>query len=122
MSTHLPPRAALLAGLATLALVLVGCAGEAKGLAGPVATNEVAMPRSYRFAPEVIQIPAGTAVTWRNEDNFTHSVRLRDGSEPDHLVKPGETVTITFTQPGEYRYDCSLHPRDMSGKVLVTGS
>jgi plastocyanin len=77
------------------------------------------MPKSYRFAPESIQVPAGTTVVFRNTDNFTHSVKLLDGSEPDHLVKPGENVQIAFAQPGTFKYECSLHPRDMRGTVVV---
>jgi plastocyanin len=115
-------RAVTTVGLLAGLVMLAGCTNSAAGSGEPIRTNAVTMPRSYRFAPEVIQVPAGTAVTWRNQDNFTHSVRLRDGSEPDHVVKPGERVTITFTQPGEYRYDCSLHPHDMHGTVMVTGS
>jgi plastocyanin len=35
------------------------------------------------------------------------------------MLRPGETVTHAFTQPGLFRYDCSLHPNDMKGSVLV---
>ena len=112
----------IVAAVAVLALLIVGCAGDARGSSDPVATDEVTMPKSYRFAPETIQVAAGTTVTFRNADNFTHSVKLRDGSEPDHLVKPGESVQLTFVQPGTYDYECSLHPHDMRGTVIVTGA
>jgi plastocyanin len=39
--------------------------------------------------------------------------------QPDHKIGPGETVQITFDTPGEYKYVCTLHPRDMSGTVIV---
>jgi plastocyanin len=87
-----------------------------------VRTDTVTMVKSYRFAPAVIRVPAGTTVTWRNEDNFTHSVRLLGRADADRLVRPGEHTTITFSTPGEYPYECSLHPRDMRGKVIVTAS
>ena len=32
----------------------------------------------------------------------------------------GEAVRHTFTQPGTYRYECSLHGPTMSGTVVVT--
>ena len=35
-------------------------------------------------------------------------------------MAPGETVTWTFDTPGLVPYDCSLHPTDMPGTVLVT--
>jgi plastocyanin len=37
-------------------------------------------------------------------------------------MAPGESVSHTFTTPGLYPYVCSLHPNDMKGSVLVTGS
>ena len=109
------------AAILALALAAAACAGSASGSAAPVSANEVTMVKSYRFAPATIQVAAGATVTWRNQDNFSHSVKVLDGSEPDRVVKPGESTTITFNAPGEYRYECSLHPRDMKGKVIVTG-
>jgi plastocyanin len=112
----------MIAALALMALLLAGCAGDANGSDDPVATNEVNMPRSYRFSPETIQVAAGTTVTWHNRDNFTHSVKLLDGSQPDQRVSPGESIQLTFAQPGTFDYECSLHPRDMRGTVIVTGA
>ncbi|NJD28746.1 MAG: hypothetical protein FIA92_10680 [Chloroflexi bacterium] len=122
MSLVLPASAGhpLRPALAVLfALVLAACS-EAATLAAPVATNQVDLPRSYRFAPEDITVAAGTEVTWTNHDNFTHSVRLLDTGEVQ-MMKPGESVSLTFTSPGLFRYDCSLHPKDMHGSVLVGG-
>ncbi|MER3420665.1 MAG: hypothetical protein C4290_09160, partial [Chloroflexota bacterium] len=72
-----------------------------QGAATPARTEAVTMVKSYRFAPAVIAVSAGTTVTWRNEDNFTHSVRLLGRADADRLVRPGERTTITFTEPGE---------------------
>jgi plastocyanin len=99
------------------ALLLTAC-NQANEPAAPVATNEVDLPRSYRFAPEDIVVPAGAHVVWTNNDNFTHSVRFADGGEVQ-MMKPGESVSHTFGTPGLFRYDCSLHPQDMRGSVLV---
>lgn len=98
--------------------LLAACASGARG-AVPVPADTVTMVKSYRFDPAVIQVPAGTTVTWRNEDNFTHSVRLLGRGDTARIVRPGERTTITFSTPGEYPYECSLHPRDMRGKVIV---
>ena len=106
--------------LAVLVALLLAACGQVATPAAPVATNQVDLPRSYRFAPEDITVPTGTEVTWTNNDNFTHSVRLLD-SGAVKMMKPGESVTETFTTPGFYRYDCSLHPSDMKGSVLVEG-
>jgi plastocyanin len=101
---------------ATSALLLVGC-GQSYEAAEPVRTTEVLMPKSYRFDPETIEVGAGATVTWRNEDNFTHTVEV-EGRE-DMKVERGESVSVTFSEPGTYNYVCTLHSHDMRGKVIV---
>lgn len=101
-------------------LLLAGCAPQAA--AEPVATNVVDLPPSYRFEPEAITVPDGTTVTWTNHDNFTHNVRLLDDGGELLDLPPGESVSFTFSGPGEHRYDCSFHPNDMSGVVVVSAS
>ena len=101
-------------------LLLAACAPQAA--AEPVATSVVDLPPSYRFAPEAITVPDGTTVTWTNSDNFTHNVRLLDDGGDVLNLAPGESVSHTFSGPGEHRYDCSFHPNDMSGVVVVTES
>ena len=96
-------------------LLFAGCGSDVAS--GPVATTEVTTAKSYRFEPSAIEIQAGQAVTWTNEDNFTHTVRV-DGQE-DHEVERGERVSITFDRPGTYHYVCTLHRRDMDGEVVV---
>ena len=109
-------RQRFLLPLAALAvLVAAGCGGA--GEAEPVAATKVEMVKSYRFDPKVIEIEAGDTVTWTNDDNFTHTVQV-DGQE-DHKVEPGESVEITFDEPGIYEYVCTLHSQDMDGTVIV---
>lgn len=101
---------------AAAALVAAGCGGSDEA-APPVATTEVTMAKSYRFDPKTIEIEAGQSVTWTNEDNFTHTVQV-DGQE-DHEVEPGDSVSVTFHEPGTYHYVCTLHRQDMDGEVIV---
>lgn len=103
--------------LATLALS--ACRGRARP-ERPVPTDRVDLPKSYRFAPSPIVVDAGTDVTWTNSDNFTHSVRLLDDGGGVLLMQPGDSARFTFKTQGLHRYDCSFHPRDMQGTVLVT--
>jgi plastocyanin len=110
---------ALSVALAGLAIVLAGCAAAPTE---PVATNQVELPPSYRFEPAAITVPDGTTVTWTNHDSFTHNVRLLDDGGEVLALPPGESVSFTFSGPGEHRYDCSLHPNDMSGVVIVSES
>ena len=109
-------RRLLLPAIAAAALFAAGCGGSGDSSA-PVATTEVQMVKSYRFDPKVIEIEAGQAVTWTNDDNFTHTVQV-DGQE-DHKVERGESFSITFDKPGTYHYVCTLHSKDMDGEVIV---
>ena len=107
--------AALLLATAVPAAFAAGCGGM--GLGDPVATNRVSLAKSYRFDPGVITIKAGTSVTWTNNDNFTHTVKVQDG--PDHKIERGKSVTIRFPTAGTYKYVCTLHSQDMRGEVIV---
>ena len=99
-------------------LLLAACAPQAG--AEPVATDTVNLPPSYKFEPAAITVADGTSVTWTNNDNFTHNVRLLDDGGEILDLPPGESVSFTFSGPGEHRYDCSFHPNDMSGVVVVS--
>jgi plastocyanin len=108
------------------ALVLVSCGSEeTSGQAPfevpgePVRTNQVDLPKSYKFSPAVVEVDAGTTVTWTNNDNFPHNVSLLDGSEKTVDLGIGESGEITFDQPGTIYYECSIHPQQMRGKVTV---
>jgi plastocyanin len=111
-------RRFLLPAVAVLAATVfaAGCGGAGES-SEPVATTEVKMVKSYRFDPRTIEIEAGQTVTWTNEDNFTHTVEV-EGQE-DHKVGQGESVEITFDEPGTYHYVCTLHSQDMDGTVIV---
>jgi plastocyanin len=102
--------------IALLGVLAAGC-GATKD-SEPVATTDVKMAKSYRFDPETIEIQAGQSVTWTNEDNFTHTVEVE--GKGDHKVGRGDSVSLTFDQPGTYDYVCTLHSHDMSGTVIVT--
>ena len=103
--------------VAVLAVTVVAAGCGATGNAAPVATTAISMAKSYRFSPNTIQINAGQSVTWTNNDNFTHTVKV-DGQD-DHKVDRGHSVSITFDKPGTYHYVCTLHSHDMHGTVIV---
>jgi plastocyanin len=101
--------------VAPVALVAAGCGAD--GVGAPVATNQVDLPRSYKFEPAAVEIKAGSSVTWTNHDNFSHTVKVEDGDV--HDLDRGKSVTISFPKPGTYHYLCTLHPHDMKGEVIV---
>jgi plastocyanin len=120
-------RVGAIAGLVFGALgaaALVGCSAGGSGgtSATPVATTSVDLPPSYRFVPTAISVPAGSTVTWTNHDNFSHSVAFLDGGLPAEplVMKPGEATSFTFPAPGTYHYQCSFHPQNMKGTIVVS--
>jgi len=112
--------ALVVAAFILVSVAVAACGGwaAADAEATPVATTTVDLPTSYRFAPEAITVTTGATVTWTNHDNFTHNVAL-EGVAPLTMA-PGELASHTFATPGLYPYVCSLHPKDMTGSVLVT--
>ena len=107
----------LMLPFALLAVVVAAGCGAAQSSV-PVASDQVSMAKSYRFDPKVVQIKAGDTVTWTNNDNFTHTVKV-DGMR-DHKVGRGDSVSIRFDKAGTYQYVCTLHSHDMHGTVIVT--
>lgn len=108
------------AGAVGLLAVLALASCSAPAPTAPVATDTIDLPPSYKFVPADITVPVGTTVTWTNNDNFTHSVRLLDDGGAVMDMQPGESVSYTFTTAGLHHYDCSFHPQNMKGTVLVT--
>jgi plastocyanin len=88
--------------------------------AAPVETTEVTAVKSYRFDPAVIEVASGSEVTWTNEDDFPHNVAFLTGSDETHDLPIGESVSVTFDETGDFYYECSIHPQQMRGKVIVT--
>ena len=113
-------RRLALAGILALSLASCGDGGGGGATdAQPVRTDNVDLPKSYRFEPPAIEVDAGTTVTWTNHDDFPHNVTLLDGSEVSEDLPIGESASITFEEPGEVPYECSLHPQQMQGTVDV---
>jgi plastocyanin len=106
---------------AVLALALPACSDDAGGgpTGEPVQTNQVDLPKSYRFEPPAVLVDAGTEVTWTNNDDFPHNVTLLDGSDLTIDLPVGGRGSHTFEEPGTVDYECSLHPQQMQGTVTV---
>ena len=87
--------------------------------AAPVATTEVKVVKSYKFDPQVIEVAAGSEVTWTNEDDFPHNVHFLTGSNDTLDLPIGASARFTFGDAGDFYYECSIHPQQMRGKAIV---
>ncbi len=117
-----------------LAIAFVACS---RGSASPTVSMT-----EHSFAPETIEIAAGTEVRWVNDTEEAHTVTAVDASVPEasryfsssgadseeealdslneELLDPGESFAWTFDDPGTYRYYCIPHRQDgMRGVVVV---
>ncbi|WP_120635739.1 plastocyanin/azurin family copper-binding protein [Ruegeria sp. EL01] len=88
-----------------------------------VGEAEVVLMYKYNFCPAELTVQAGTTVRWVNVDKRTsHSVLLKDGSEPESdRLFPEEFVEMTFLTPGQQNYLCGPHweTQNMIGMITV---
>ncbi|HEX3829203.1 MAG TPA: plastocyanin/azurin family copper-binding protein [Sporichthyaceae bacterium] len=88
-------------------------------VAAPVAAGPAAvMINNFMFGPASLAVKAGSTVTWTNQDEEPHTV-VGAGLRSPVLGNQGSTYAYTFTTPGTYSYNCSIHPY-MHGTVTVT--
>ncbi len=105
-------------GAATLALVLAGVAAHAMA-----AETLAADIKTFQFQPKAIEVHAGAAVTWTNQDNIDHTITSGTPAAPDGAFASepfgkGKSFATSFDKPGEYAYFCSKH-KSMHGTVKV---
>lgn len=94
---------------------------EPTGVVVPV----IALDNTFR--PEIVEISVGDEVLWENRGLNEHDVLHVEGDDWGIEVEdfqPGDVYSHVFTEPGEYRYYCSIHGNTevgMVGTVVVTG-
>jgi plastocyanin len=107
----------LVLGLALLA----GCSSgqrESEPSAAPAKGVSEIAAKDLKFSPAVVEVPAGTTVTWRFADRgVPHDVKA-DGWNSGKPRSSG-SFSHTFSNPGSYDYVCTIHPK-MTGRVVVT--
>jgi len=106
-------------------------------LTAPVAQGTVGMT-DMGFVPAAITVNAGDKVVWKNSSPVIHNVvddaskalsvvdvKLPSGVRPfdSGMLQPGQSYSRVFTEPGVYRYVCTLHEGSgMKGVVVVRPS
>ena len=79
------------------------------GAAQPADATTAEM-RGMTFTPSRLEIAAGTAITWTNNDQLVHTITADDGTWDSGPIEPGKTWSRTFTQAGAYAVHCTPHP------------
>lgn len=135
-------RRSYIAGVGSLVTVgLAGCIGSGQS------EGDYDVGMSTRdFRPEVLEVPPGTTVTWKNTSGAGHTVTAYGNGIPEEAdffasgnyesqqeatagwnggsggnIYSGETYEHTFEIAGEYNYYCIPHEMTgMKGVVVVT--
>jgi plastocyanin len=129
-----PPRTALAIGAGVVILTAVlgvlwnqdgttSAAAEPPGTTAAAGTPEGSGSSvtisDFTFFPGELTVPAGTEVTWTNNDGIAHSVVAEDGSFKSEPLDSGATFKATLSTPGTYAYLCGIHS-SMRATVIVT--
>jgi plastocyanin len=98
--------------------------GGGGGAAGTVAVGtgiQYVSGHNGTMNPAVDTISAGATVTWTWTGALPHGVRSVGTpsftSSPTHTGSG--TYVATFTNPGTYQYDCSVHGQAMTVRIVV---
>ena len=101
--------------------------GPGGGVAGSVTIGsgiQYVSGHNGSMNPAVDTIVAGATVTWTWTGGLPHGVR--SVGTPSFASSPAHTgsgtYTVTFTDPGTYKYDCSVHGQGMTGTIVVLPS
>lgn len=72
------------------------------------------------FEPQYVEVSAGTKVIWKNEGRNEHNIiPTVDGAFPGiehHEFVPGSSHIVTFSDPGDFPYFCSIHGTKKNGQ------
>ena len=81
--------------------------------------------KDFAYKPLEVTIPAGTTVTFINDDDPAHTVTsVTNGDDKKPLfdsgnMDKGQKWSYTFKKPGTYQYVCAYHAF-MKAKIVVT--
>ncbi|HVX58160.1 MAG TPA: cupredoxin domain-containing protein [Candidatus Saccharimonadales bacterium] len=75
--------------------------------------------KNMMFTPSQVTISKGGTVTWKNDDNISHTVDVDQGEGPHSSnIAPGQSFSYTFYKTGSYQYHCRIHS-SMRGTIVV---
>jgi plastocyanin len=100
-----------------------GAAGGETTVVMPLGSSGATSGAGYE--PPEITVSPGATVMWDNKDNALHTATSGESPTPDGKFDSGivganqQSKPITMpTEPGEYKYFCTLHPF-LQGTVVV---
>jgi plastocyanin len=100
------------------ARTISGPPGRVRRFNGDVSINV----RDFSYgAMRKLSVPLGAKVRWRFIDRQSHNVTMANGpfGFSAQNLNRGKSYARRFTKPGVYQNFCSLHPVDMTQKLIV---
>jgi plastocyanin len=118
-----------LIGFVVVLAAIAGCGGGGADVELVRGVTVEVDARDNTFAPEVTEVEPGTRVRFANVGRNEHNVIPVSDDQSELLVEtdalgPGDEAVVRLTEPGTYRYFCSIHgtaEAGMIGTVEVTG-
>ena len=83
-----------------------------------VAGETIVAIQGMKYVPATVTVAPGSTVRWVNRDSMEHTVTSTEGKWDSGTIRPGETWSRRFDEPGSYPYVCTPHPF-MTGTVVV---
>ena len=77
--------------------------------------------KEYAFSPAQLTVAAGTKITWTNHDQVPHTIVDEGKKFRSPALDTNDSYSFVLTQPGTYRYFCSLHPQMVGTITVVKG-
>jgi plastocyanin len=107
----------MLLGSLAFAAITVGVANAA-----PDSNDTAVAIADFAFGPADITAPVGTALTWTNvQAGVPHTTTSLDGVWDSGVMSSNAAFTFTFNQPGDFAYQCDIHP-SMKGVVHIVAA
>ena len=76
--------------------------------------------KNFTFVPAALTVPAGSTVTFVNDDNEPHTATAIDKSFDSEALDTNERWQHTFVKPGTFAYFCEMHP--MMKRTLIVNA
>jgi len=69
----------------------------------------IVLIKDFAFSPNVVSIPVGGSVTFKNLDSAAHTATDTQGAFDSGNLDTGKSFTFTFKKAGIYKYVCTYH-------------
>jgi plastocyanin len=107
----------MLLGSLAFAAIAVGVAN-----AEPDSSDTAVTIADFAFGPADVTAPVGSALTWTNaQAGVPHTTTSLDGVWDSGVMSSNAAFTFTFSQPGDFAYQCDIHP-SMKGVIHIVAA